>query len=345
MATPFDLNVNTGAYPNPGPLIFGSDYGHSNFVTPMARFVFYDNLGAGQAPGSPVIFIRMSGAFQSALQNGYQESQNIFGSPTTEGISTDFTYAAVKGGVDALYKQLVGGGAGAAGFISSAGLSGKSQYEFLTRKVLNSFQQLIYQGPSFRRFTLPFVMKPTSLAEAEKMTDIIKTFRIASSAKGEGNVGRPSNDIRAEGSAANSVTDNAKESKEEQDKELAENTKLTTDQINSLFPGGSVAGSGSRTFSFGYPDMCKFQIVLQRVTAQGSSSDTGLSEVFGSEYCVIENVQVDYGSQNKMVFFAADGTGGKYYPSEVTLSIGLRETSLPLAGQIADGQSGTRTIF
>jgi hypothetical protein len=332
----FATNIKTGAYPVSGTLIFGSDYGHSNFITPMARFVFYDNLGAGQATGSPIIFMRMAGAFQSALQNGYQESQNIFGSPESSG-AIGFTYATVKGGVDALYKQLVGGGAGAAGFIGSAGQSGKAQYEFMTRKVLNTFQQLIYSGPTFRRFTLPFVMKPTSKEEAEKMISIIKTFRIASSAKGAGS------DLVAEGTNANSVTDNKAETKEEQDKELAENTKLTTDQINSLFAGGSVAGSSNRTFSFGYPDMCKFQIVLQR---SPNGADTGLAEVFGSEYCVIENVQVDYGSQNKMVFFSSDGTAdGKYYPSEVTLSIGLRETTLPLAGQIADGQSGTRTIF
>ena len=341
MATPFDTNVKTGAYPAGGTLIFGSDYGHSNFITPMARFVFYDNLGAFKAPGSPTIFIRMAGAFQSALQNGYQESQNIFGAPTADG-AIAFSYNTVKGGVDALYKQLVGGGAGAAGFIGSAGQSGKAQYEFMTRKVLNTFQQLIYQGPSFRRFTLPFVMKPTSKEEAEKMIDIIKTFRIASSAKGEGNVGRANDALTAQGSDANSVASDTKQTKEEQDKELAETTKLTTEQINSLFAGGSVAGSSNRTFSFGYPDMCKFQILLQR---SPNGADTGLAEVFGSEYCVIENVQVDYGSQNKMVFFSSDGTGGKYYPSEVTLSIGLRETTLPLAGQIADGQSGNRTIF
>ena len=46
-----------------------------------------------------------------------------------------------------------------------------------------------------------------------------------------------------------------------------------------------------------------------------------------------------------MVFFSNELKDGKYYPSEVTLSIGLRETTLPLAGQIADGQSGLRTIF
>ena len=335
-SSPFGLNTGTGSYPQTGTIIFGSDYGHSNFVTPMARFVFYDNLGKFQATGSPIVFIRMAGAFQSALQNGYQESGNIFGSPTSDG-AIAFTYATVKGGVDALYKQLVGGAAGAQGFIQSAGQSGKAQYEFATRKVLNTFQQLIYSGPTFRRFTLPFVMKPTSKDEAEKMMNIIKTFRIASSPKGDANV------LTAEGSTVDSTNDNAQENKEQQDKEAAENTKLTNDQITSLFAGGNVAGSSNRTLSFGYPDMCKFQIVLQDPTT--NKSDGGIAEVFASEFCVIENVQVDYGSQNKMVFFSNETVGGKYYPSEVTLSIGLRETTLPLAGQIADGQSGDRTIF
>ena len=335
----FATNVKTGAYPATGTIIFGSDYGHSNFITPMARFEFYDNLGVGQATNSPIIFIRMAGTFQSGLQNGYSESQNIFGSPATGG-TIDFAYNTVKGGVDALLKQAVGGGVGAASFIASAGQSGKAQYEFMTRKVLNTFQQLIYQGPTFRRFTLPFVMKPTSLAEAEKMTDIIKTFRIASSAKGEGNEG-----LNIEGSTVAAVDTNAVKSKEDTEKDLKDNTKLTTEQIDSLFAGGSVPGSGGRTFTFGYPDMCKFQILLQR---SPNGADAGLAEVFGSEYCVIENVQVDYGSQNKMVFFSNETSvelGGKYYPSEVTLTIGLRETSLPLAGQIAAGHSGNRTIF
>ena len=337
-STPFGLNIGTGSYPATGTIIFGSDYGHSNFITPMARFEFYDNMGKFQATGSPILFIRMAGAFQSALQNGYQESANIFGTPTGDEGKIAFTYATVKGGVDALLKQAAGAAGTAGGFIGSAGLSGKAQYEFMTRKVLNTFQQLIYSGPTFRRFTLPFVMKPTSKDEAEKMINIIKTFRIASSAKGA-----PSSDVLTiEGSTVNAVKDDAGEDQATREKEAAENTKLTNDQITSLFAGGNVAGSSTRTFTFGYPDMCKFQILLQR---SPNGADAGLAEVFASEYCVIENVQVDYGSQNKMVFFSNETSDGKYYPSEVTLSIGLRETTLPLAGQIAAGQSGNRTIF
>ena len=341
-SSPFGLNTGTGAYPTSETLIFGSDYGHSNFVTPMARFAFYDNFGSALTRGSPIIFIRMAGTFQSGLQNGYAESQNIFGTPDPATGAIGFAFDTVKGGVDALLKQVVGASGTAAGFIGSAGLSGKAQYEFMTRKVLNTFQQLIYSGPSFRRFTLPFVMKPTSLAEAEKMTDIIKTFRIASSAKGAGN-----NEFIFKDSTKNAVEQRAADSAaagevEDKNDVVKETTNFTVEEINSLFAGGNVAGSGSRTFSFGYPDMCKFQIVLQR---SPNGADAGLAEVFGSEYCVIENVQVDYGSQNKMVFFSSDGTDGKYYPTEVTLTIGLRETTLPLAGQIEAGHSGNRTIF
>ena len=186
-----------------------------------------------------------------------------------------------------------------------------------------------------------FNCKDGSVMPNNVMINIIKSFRIASSAKGE-----QSSDLDIEGTESLSTEELAKLDKEAREKAEAENTKLTSDQITSLFAGGNVAGSSvGRTFTFGYPDMCKFQIVLQRNVDSGSASDTGIAEVFGSEYCVIENVQVDYGSQNKMVFFSSDGTAGKYYPSEVTLSIGLRETTLPLAGQIAAGQSGNRTIF
>jgi hypothetical protein len=338
-SSPFSLNLDTGSYPTSDLLIFGSDYGHSNFVTPMARFEFYDNMGKFRATGSPIVFIRMAGAFQSALQNGYSESANIFGAPSGTG-AIDFLFSTVKGGVDALLKQAAGAAGTAGGFIGSAGLSGKAQYEFMTRKVLNTFQQLIYNGPTFRRFQLPFIMKPTSKAEAEKMIDIIKTFRIASSPKGA-----TSQDLTIEGTTKISTDDLAKiENQADRDKAEAENTKLTTEQINSLFQGGTSPDSAvGKTFTFGYPDMCKFRIVLQEPTT--NKSDGGIADVFGSEFCVIENVQVDYGSQNKMVFFSNDTKDGKYYPSEVTLTIGLRETTLPLAGQIASGQSGLRTIF
>jgi hypothetical protein len=51
--------------------------------------------------------------------------------------------------------------------------------------------------------------------------------------------------------------------------------------------------------------------------------------LFESDLCVIENVNIDYGGQQKMTFFKPeDGVGGQYFPTDITLNIGLKETSL-----------------
>ncbi len=346
----FETNRSAATYPvgTNTTLIFGADYGHSGFLTPMARFQFFDALGT--TARGPIVFIRMGGTFQSALANGYQETQSIFGQPDSTGSVTGITANAVKGGLDAVYKQLQSAAAGGVGFLSSAGLSGKAQYEFMTRKVLNTFQQLIYQGPTFRRFTLPFSMKPTSMQEAEKMVQIIQSFRIASSPKGAGD-----NLTVKVTDADNTVTNQADKPAEAAGAEETTPTGFTQTEIDNLFGGGNngavALDDGARAsvsnFSFGYPDMCRFEIVLQKGAYGGGTTDTFLTQVFSSEYCVIENVQVDYGGQNKMVFFSPEGaTGGKYYPSEVTLNISLRETSLPTDGAVyTDHQNEKRTIF
>jgi hypothetical protein len=52
-----------------------------------------------------------------------------------------------------------------------------------------------------------------------------------------------------------------------------------------------------------------------------------LQVLFESKLCVIESVNVTYGSQNKLTFFDNGvGTGGNYYPSDVNLQITLKET-------------------
>jgi len=109
--------------------------------------------------------------------------------------------------------------------------------------------------------------------------------------------------------------------------------------------GGNLIGGGlDSAFSLGYPDTCKFTLLLQK----NATGDNSLTELFASEFCVIENVSVDYGSQNKMVFFSA-GAEKKYYPSEVTVTINLRETSLPTTGTLGNERTSInseyRTIF
>ena len=316
-------NRDTAAYPVAGLVMFGNAAAHSEFAVPMARFQFYNNVGSSRGDKAPILYMRMGGQFQTGLANGYEASTNIYGNPSGNVTDDDAQFALpqnVQGGLTALYKQINSAYASGVGFLSSAGTNGKAQYEFLTRRVLNTFQQLIYQGPTFRRYALPFVMKPTSLIEAKAMINIIKTFRIASSPKG----GAP---------------------------ETLSSARVATEQETDAIPRGendttidTVLGLLKNTpIAFGYPDMCSFEIVMAEPTGALPT------QIFGSEFCVIENVQVDYGSQNKMLFF--EKTDDKYYPAEVTLTISLKETTLPLAAQItmenngAAGTVSTRTIF
>ena len=324
-------NLDTAAYPVAGLVVFGNASAHYEFAVPMARFQFYNNVGSSRGDIAPILYIRMGGQFQTGLANGYEPATNIYGNPsgTMSGANSDDAQFAlpqnVQGGLTALYKQLNSAYTSGVGFLSSAGTNGKAQYEFLTRRVLNTFQQLIYQGPTFRRYTLPFVMKPTSLEEAKAMINIIKTFRLASSAKG----GAPeeiSNEDRA-----------GKRTEGDKDFISVDAIQTVIDALNGV------------PLAFGYPDMCSFEIMMVQSSTTVDASSTTLTQIFGSEFCVIENVQVDYGSQNKMLFF--EKSDNKYYPAEVTLTISLKETTLPLAAQITQENNGlentgtTRTIF
>ena len=62
---------------------------------------------------------------------------------------------------------------------------------------------------------------------------------------------------------------------------------------------------------------------------------------------MIDNVVLDYGASNKMVFLANPESvvAGDYFPSEVNMSISLRESVLVTA-EYASGQNGPGiTIF
>ena len=336
---PFFIDNGTMAdYPvvTGGRIVFGNEAAHSDFAVPMARFQFYNTYGVPISLGTaPIIYMRMGGQFQTGLINTYNETTNIYGNPAGDA-GDDALFAlptGVTGGLTALYKQITGGLASGAGFLQSAGSNGKAQYEFLTRRVLNTFQQLIYQGPTFRRYSLPFTMKPTSLDEAKAMINIIKSFRIAASAKG-GAPEVPGREVEKIGDVRTRI-------------------EGETDVIGAGVIGDVIAQLADTPLAFGYPDMCSFEIIMVKASSEISTdTDDGdvLTQIFGSEFCVIENVQVDYGSQNKMLFFDKDTeTDGKYYPAEVTLTIGLKETTLALGQQITQEQNSddtkTRTIF
>jgi hypothetical protein len=313
------------SYPTSAQLNFGTDFAGSEYIIPVVRFQFYDSVGDDTSSASPIIYIKMGGTFQSGLSNSWNPATNIYGTPGGSVISDDSLEGIKRLGssfYEALQKQLMNTVGGAAGAFASAGQSGKANFEFIQRQVFNNFQQLIYSGPVFRQFSLPFSMKPTSLTEAKAMRDIIQTFRIASSPR--------------IGSLANS------DATDDLDEDIGEDAS-DLDDLNSIGGGEGgitgteldalIAGSGQSKL-FGYPDMCKFQLLLY------NRNVGDLSILFESNLCVIENVSTDYGSGNKMTFFDGD----EYFPTDVLLSLSLRETKLLTTVDIA-GAYNNRTMF
>lgn len=361
--TPFTTIRDGFSYPDKDTeLIFGSDYAHSEYVIPMARFKFFDATGAES--DAPTIYIRLGGTFNTQLSNGYQETTGIFGSVTpgskvgVEGLG-EFSelLGQVKGSaLEAIQKGLANALGAGVGYISSAGQSGKPQLEFLTRKLFNSFQQLIYQGPRFRAFQLPFNMKPTSYQEAKIMRDIIHTFRVASSPRGDTKDTLVSDDENTLAESGISVADlEAINALPEEEKKIRL-TELGLDAFNNE-TGTNITEASNAPLTFGYPDMVQLEFILYKKgigdvsIGEDTYTDT-ITMLFQSEYCMIENVGLDYGAQNKMVFLSSPESAGnannvgEYFPSEVNMTIALKESVLITAGY-ASAEHGTagRTIF
>jgi hypothetical protein len=366
--TPFTIVRDAANYPDKATeLIFGSDYAHSEYVIPMARFKFFDATGAEST--APTIYIRLGGTFNTQLSNGYQETTGIFGGVTPGqkigvgglGEFSDLLGKVKGSALEAIQKGLANALGAGAGYIGSAGQSGKPQIEFLTRKLFNSFQQLIYQGPRFRAFQLPFNMKPTSYQEAKIMRDIIHTFRVASSPRSNFNDLLKEDDENALINSAGSV-----EAADALAKELealspeARQIRLTEMGLDAFNndTGAEIQEASNAPLTFGYPDMVQLEFILYKKgtgdlsIGEDKYTDT-ITMLFQSEYCMIENVGLDYGAQNKMVFLSSPESAnvagqdvGDYFPSEVNMTIALKESVL-ITAAYASAEHGTagRTIF
>ena len=341
----FGIPQGIASYPSTGSLVFGSDYGNQDFVVPMAKFKFYDTKGVSLSGSSaPIIYVRLGGTFNSTLSNGYQEAQGIMGSPTGTSIFEGEAGKALgrlgSSFIEGIQRQIVQGVAGATGYVASAGQSGKTQVEFLQRVMLNNFQQLIYQGPTFRRFQLPFAMKPHSQAEAETMLSIISSFRVASSPRTGTETGTIDNTIDMLGRRADPnnllksgdevqpdpatyESTGGKDSPEYQEalRQFLNRISVLTDKDEAQ--ADLIVQNSGQVFTFGYPDMCKFELILYK---KGGTGD--IVTLFRSEFCMIETVSVDYGASNKMTFFDGKTNNTQYFPTDVNLTISLRESVL-----------------
>lgn len=306
-------------------IIFGvNNSSHTDYLIPVMKFDFHDAKG-GDENSYPSVYIRMTSSFDTNLSNPYAEQEGIFGKPATGpatgvGDLTEILSAGAKSGIEALRKQILAGAGAAGGFIASAGSSGISQVEFLTREFFNNFQQLIYRGPQFRRFSPSFAMRPTSLEEAKAMKQIIAVFRAASSPS----AGTLTHKELPKGSVPEGETDSS-----------FSETAITTLR-------------GDTKLTFGYPNTCKIELLMVKGSVPLSSS-VDIKPIFQSKLCVIESVNVTYGSQNKMTFFTPIDDAAKnniYYPTDVNLQLQLRElVLLTESDALSDYDSNNLTIL
>lgn len=328
------------SYPKVTQLNFGTDFAGSEYIIPVVRFEFFNSLG--DELESPIIYIKMGGTFQSSLSNPWNATANIYGNPSAGVDDPNLGVIARMGSsfYEALQKQIMNAVGSAAGAFASAGQSGKANFEFLQRKVFNNFQQLIYSGPTFRQFSLPFSMKPTSLVEAEAMRDIIQTFRIASSPRTTES--DPDSSDPTKPNDGNDYVDELSKSNNGLGLSGSDFESSAGSSTEASYTGADydlLIASTGQTKLFGYPDMCKFQLLIyNRATA--SSSNGELAILFESNLCVIESIAIDYGSGNKMTFF----DGNEYFPTDVTLNLGLKETKLLTTSDIHAAYD-SRTIF
>lgn len=334
MATSFTLNQDTYSYDSSDSLYFGINTSiHSDYVMPVAKFEFFDSIG--NSIDAPNIYIRMPGTFNSTLINGFTEERGIMGNPVGDAFSTETLKSLGGGLIDGVQSQILKGLGAAAGFIGSAGQAqGRRQIEFTTRKFINEFQQLVYTGPAFRRFQLPFAMKPLSYDEAATMRKIIKTFRIASSPRvNENDIGTLDLTPIGGDDVATGGGENLNQAEERGNVEgdVTNNEAAATGTA----PTENTISSTGNAVTLTYPDFCKLSILLYR----GGTGGKGLiTTLFQSELCAIETVSVDYGSQNKMTFFPDNE--GEYFPTDVNMSIALREAVLLTAGYVSN-ETGT----
>lgn len=276
--------------------------GNIGFSVPVISFKFRSPFGVDlEASGAPKIFIRAPNGLNLSQLSNYQASGPVFGgggsisadSESAESANNIFgtTFSSFAQG---LATQLNEATTKLQGYLQSAGQSGRDQAEFSTRSTINPFQQLLYKGPNFKQYSLPFTFRPKNINEARSMMSIISAFKIASSPK------------------------------------IQKGTYTDIDVGQSLFSGSIDAAfsaiAGEVALSFGYPDLVEFEIQMFTNGITSNASNTEVATLYQSLPCAIQSVSTDYGQQ-KMSFFIPEEGSNEYYPTEVTMTLSLQEVA------------------
>jgi hypothetical protein len=182
----------TNRYAALGPQQIQFPLSNEGFNVPVARFTMLDAYG-NKVSSAPRVMIRMPNLFNVTNLSDYAKTDNIFGATSAFNAAAAGTYneASAKEGfsaanfgltaADAVSYAIKKGFASTVGFVESAGMGNIGQYEFSGRQAVNPMSQLLYKGPQYRRYQMPFVLKPKTRAEADAIKKIVSVFRLASS--------------------------------------------------------------------------------------------------------------------------------------------------------------------
>ena len=162
------------------------DSGNDDHVTPYVKMAILNADGA-RVSEAPFLYLKAPNQLNLSNINNYQQDGPIFGAGSTSGfqIANDILGAAETAGLSAaqaLEYTISKGGQSLLGFLGSAGLNNLSQFEFLSKNTVNPMQQQLYKGPTFRRYQLPFNMKPRNRFDAVQSRRAVTALKLAAAA-------------------------------------------------------------------------------------------------------------------------------------------------------------------
>ena len=158
------------------------DSGNDDHVTPYVKMAILNADGA-RVSEAPFLYLKAPNQLNLSNINNYQQDGPIFGAGSTTGfqIANDILGATETAGLSAaqaLEYTISKGGQSLLGFLGSAGLNNLSQFEFLSKNTVNPMQQQLYKGPTFRRYQLPFNMKPRNRFDAVQSRRAVTALKL-----------------------------------------------------------------------------------------------------------------------------------------------------------------------
>ena len=274
-----------------------------NFAIPVIKFKFYDAKGADPV-GAPTIYMQAPAQFDLQQLAQYQATGPIFGSGTS--------YKDATQGEDSFS---LGGRV-----VSGAKSFGEALMSSVARSFTN-FQGYIesagQSGIDQAEFTNRRMVNPLQqlLYKGPQFKPYSFNFNL-----------RPRSQYEAK--SAMDIISAFK---------IANSPQFEEDPSSIFTAQGLLTLVEGQPLTFGYPDLVEFELMMYK----GNGTETDASSLYKSKLCAIESIGANYGQQ-KLTFFDPGIGGNVYYPTEIVMSLSLKEVVLRTTEDaIIEAQNGT----